>query len=189
MWSFRSKILNVCLDAGSVGFMEEKKKILIYYGVFFASFFLTLVPVSVVSVFSLMICACAVAAIYMERARQEDDSLISNHMTFLIRSFWRGNLYLVLSSLCGLMYLLLMADYETFGACVDAMLRAINSGSFERLGGLAHACEKLFLKENADHLKTSAFIAFIPIVTYLLYRCAYGWMHGTHGKLISDDKL
>lgn len=168
---------------------EQKKKIRIYYGVFFASFLITMVPVTVASVFSLMLCACTLSAIYMIRAQGEEESFINNHTTFLIRSFWRGLLYLLITLLCGLAYILLMADYDTFGACVDAMLKALNKGNFSRMGTLAHACEKLFFKENAVHLKTAAFIAFTPIVFYLLYRCTYGWMHGTHGKLIPEDKL
>ncbi len=169
--------------------MEEKRKILIYYGVFFASFILTLIPVTVASVFSLMICACILAAIYVERAKSEESPLLKNHMTFLIRSFWRGNFYLLFTLGVGALYLLFMSDYTTFSACIDAISRAVNTGHFSRVGTLAHACEKLFLKENAQHLRIAAFIAFTPIVFYLLYRCTYGWMNGAHGKLVPDDKL
>lgn len=169
--------------------MDEKKNILIYYGVFFISFVIAIIPVSVASVFATMICACVLAAIYVERAKADKESFIYNHMTFLIKSFWRGNLYLLITLTIALIYLLFISNYDTFGTCVDAMLHALNKGNFSRMGTLAHACEQLFFKQNSVHLKTAAVIAFAPIVVYLLYRCTYGWMHGTHKKLVPDNKL
>ncbi len=169
--------------------MREQKNILVYYGVFFASFMIALIPVTVASVFATMICACVLAAIYVERAKSEKDSFVYNHMTFLIRSFWRANLYLLFTVLIALIYMVLVANYDTFGACIDAMFKAMNGGKFGRMKTLAYACEKLFFKENSAHLKTAAVIAFAPVVVYLLYRCTYGWMHGTHKKLIPENKL
>lgn len=169
--------------------MDIERKIFVYYGVFFTSFMIAMIPFTVASVFSIMICSCTVAAIYVERARSEKDSFIYNHMTFLIRSFWRGNLYLIFTLIVALFYILILSNYDTIGTCVDAMLNALNTGRFGRLGTLAQACEKLFFKDNAVHLKTAAVIAFAPIVVYLLYRCTYGWMHGTNKKLIPEGKL
>ena len=167
----------------------ERRKILIFYSVFFASFLLTLVPVTAVSVFSLMICVCTLAATYSTRVNAEEDGLLENHMTFLIRSFWRANLYLLFTGTVSLIYLFLLADYETFGACIQAMSTAINNGNLERLNSLAYACETLFFDKNYNHLIITAFIAFAPIVGYLLYRCTLGWMHSYHHKLVPDNKL
>jgi len=169
--------------------MSFEKKILIYYGVFFSSFCVAVIPFTVASVFALMICSCILAAIYIERAKSDQGTLLYNHMTFLIRSFWRGNFYLLMCLSLALIYILLTANYETFGICIDAILSAINTGRFGKVGSLVHACEILFLEENANHLKTAAVIAFAPIVVYLLFRCVYGWMHGKHKKLIPEKKL
>lgn len=169
--------------------MTEQQKILIYYGVFFTSFLLAFIPVNAVFVFALMICVCMLAGIYMERAKVDADTFIHNHMTFMIRSFWRANLYLLGTVILGALYLILMADYETFGACVNVIGSVLNNGDIGRIPNLALACEQKFLEENSGHLLVSAVLSFAPIVFYILYRCAFGVLHAKNGDNVAEEKL
>ncbi len=159
---------------------EQKiqRKILFFYGLFFSSLIVSLIPFSIASIFTLMICVCTLAGIYSVRSTAEEDSLLESHMTHLIKTFWRVNLYLVLTTVFGLLYVALFADYQPLRPCLNTFQRHIvyisENLSAKLLDKVFKGCKATFLEKNYNHLIITAIIAFGPILFYLLRRCIKG---------------
>ena len=168
---------------------KERYKIIALYIVFFLSFSIAIVPVSAAPVFALMICVCTLATIYSFRMNSEEDGLLENHTTFLIRTFWRSNLYLIITSFVAVLYLLVSVDYQPLGPCFDTLNSALNNGNFSRLIEIANICDDIFFEKNAYNIKVMGFIAFFPILLYLLLRCVKGWIHIVQYKMVPDAQL
>lgn len=168
---------------------HERRNILIFYAVYFASLLITMVPISSASVLALMFSTCMLAAAYSIRLNATKNGFLANHLTFMIRTFWRANFYLLFTVAVSLMYLFLLADYDTIGACFNTMYKTLQHGQIEQLIRIAIACEQLFFEQNEKHFHVTAFIAFTPIVGYVLYRCTLGWMFGFHHKVVPEGRL
>ncbi len=167
----------------------ERQKIIVMYIIFFLSFSLALIPVSAASVFAIMICVCTLSTIYSFRMNSEEDSLLENHMTFLIRTFWRANLYLLITSFVGILFLLVSIDYQPLGPCIDTISGTLQRGNFSLLSKILGVCNSIFIEKNWFNIKITAFIAFSPVLLYLLVRCVKGWALIIQYKMVPDAKL
>ncbi len=167
----------------------ERQKIIVMYIIFFLSFSLALIPVSAASVFAIMICVCTLSTIYSFRMNSEEDSLLENHMTFLIRTFWRANLYLLITSFVGILFLLVSIDYQPLGPCIDTISGTLQRGHFSQLPKILGVCNSIFIEKNWFNIKITAFIAFSPVLLYLLVRCVKGWALIIQYKMVPDAKL
>lgn len=172
---------------------QNRNKILTLYFIFFISFMITLVPFSIASIFAFMICVCTLSVIYSIRSRAEEDSVLENQMTLLIRTFWRANLYLLISFTFGLGYLMFCADYLPLKPCLAYIERhgvsILMNNTESRLMRIISSCQKPFLAQNFMHLVISGSIAFAPILGYLFYRIAMGILALLNNKLIPLKKL
>ncbi len=172
---------------------KEKRKILILYVVFFISFLAAIIPISVASIFATMICICTLSIIYSIRSNAEEDSLADNHMTYLIRTFWRANLYLIIMFFLAATYLLIFADYIPLHPCIrhieNHFLHLARHGDLQQFASGFAPCQKDFFLNNQRHLIISALIAFSPTLVYLLLRCLRGWVLVVQNKLVPDSKL
>jgi len=167
----------------------ERQKIIVMYIIFFLSFSLALIPVSAASVFAIMICVCTLSTIYSFRMNSEEDSLLENHMTFLIRTFWRANLYLLITSFVGILFLLVSIDYQPLSPCINTISSTLQRGNFSLLSKILGVCNSIFIEKNWFNIKITAFIAFFPVLLYLLVRCVKGWALIIQYKMIPDAKL
>ncbi len=180
-------------DTISIPLFSERKKILILYILFFGTLVIGFITPPTAAALSLMACILILAGIYSFRAQAKKDSLTENHMTFLIRTFWRANLYLVYSTFLGVIYLLVMTDYSAFNPCVSfAMDRwtyvAMNWGPKE-FSALFSQCTKPFMRDNTINLVIGIFMMIFPILIYLLNRFILGWKHATRGIPVTSSKL
>lgn len=172
---------------------KQSRTILIVYFIFFASFIVALVPLSIASIFALMICVCTLAVIYSIRSRAEEDSITENQMTFLIRTFWRTNLYLVITCALGGGYLVTFADYLPLKPCTDYFeryfLSIANNMSLEKLVIIFSKCEGDFTQSNWKHLMISMTIVICPALSYMIYRITKGTHAVFNNSLIPQHKL
>ncbi|PCJ99381.1 MAG: hypothetical protein COA45_04905 [Zetaproteobacteria bacterium] len=172
---------------------KEQKKILTFYIVFFTSIFISLIPVNIASIFAIMICVCTLSALYSVRSTAEEDGLTENHMTYLIKTFWYANLYIVIASLGSLLYLTIFVNYIALQPCVSAIsdhwTYIIRQGTFELISKIMKPCGVDFYNKNQHHLIIAAFIAFSPSLFYLLLRCIKGWVLIMKNKHIPTNKL
>ncbi len=168
---------------------KDKRKILTCYGLFFISIFLALIPFGSVAIFAIMFCICVLAGIYSMRAKAYEGGFVHTHMTFLIRTFWRVNLYAIVTILFAGLYLFIFADYKSINVCIDVMSRAINMGDISRIEALITSCETLFFKENQKQLVISAVIALGPIAAYLLHRLLKGGSLALNNMAVTGKRL
>lgn len=147
----------------------------------FGSLFLTLIPFSVASFFSLLLSICTLSGIYSMRSLAEEDSLVENHMNFLIMTFWRVALFVFITSIFATFFLLIFANYDKMDVCVRQIDHFAIGAALSRNGGnfgdFFDRCSAFFLKNNAGQLRATSFIAFGPVLLYLLYRCQKGWKY------------
>lgn len=179
----------------SIPFLSERRKILIFYVLFFILAALTLLSPLKIAILSLMVCVLHLSLIYSYRALVENDPdcYIYNHTTFLIRTFWRCNLYMIYSGFLGLLYILVITDYSGFKPCTDYFERNIASAimhwNVNQYLDLFSQCSSPFMKMNTTKIVIGIFIMVFPILIYLLNRLILGWSHAIRGINVTDTKL
>ncbi len=168
---------------------KDHLKMMIIYFVFFVSLSVAVIPISGASVFALMIGVCTLAVIYSLRMNAEEDSLLENHATFLIRTFWRANLYLLITSFIAMLYLLISVDYAPLSPCIEVLNKHIEKADIKHIPKVIQVCNEIFIETNMINIKIMAFIAFSPILLYLLVRCVKGWTLIVQHKMVPEDRL
>lgn len=150
--------------------------LLFLYITFCTSLLCAVVPISSASVFALMICICILAAIYTYRVRgkKAKNKIVIAHTSYMISTFWRAIILIAITSFIGLLYMLVMVDYEPLETCTRSMLAAINSGHMRTLQRILNVCGELIIEKNRLNLHIAGFIAFLPIFLYVLWRCVRG---------------
>lgn len=171
---------------------KDFRNTIIVFVLLFGSLFFTLIPFSVASFFTLMLSICSVSGAYSLRSLAEEDSVLENHMTFFIMTFWRVALFLLITSIFAIMFLLIFSNYHRMGDCVRNMDNVIFSGLGSRNAGkvntLFEYCSALFYKNNSLQIRGSMLIAFAPVVLYLFYRAIKCWGAILYGMPIEKIK-
>jgi len=168
---------------------KDHLKMMVMYFIFFVSFSVTVVPISGASVFALMIGVCTLAVIYSFRVNAEEDSLLENHTTFIIRTFWRSVLYLLITSFIAMLYLLISVDYGTLAPCIEVLNNHLERADIKHVPQVIGLCNEIFIETNMINIKIMTFIAFSPILLYLLVRCVKGWALIVQYKMVPEEKL
>ena len=167
-----------------------KRGILFFlYLVFCASSLTAFVPVGPASVFALMLWICVLAVIYSfrVRARKAKNKLVITHTTYLIRTFWRACLVIIISCFAGLLYMLVVVDYHPLEKCAGAVVDAIGHGHIRVLFKIFEICGDLIVVQNETNLKIVGFVAFSPVFLYVLWRCVRGCLLLISGKKQSSE--
>ena len=168
---------------------RERSQLVGLYMLFFFSLFITVIPVTPASVFSFMLSVCTIAGLYSIRLKTEEDSLLENHMTFMIRTFWRSFLVFLSGAFIGLLFLLASLDYTPIAPCGEVFFNALNRFAFTTMAKTIDICGELLYEENVRNFTITALIAFSPVLLYLVYRCVIGWVALMQHKLIAKKKL
>lgn len=172
---------------------DERKKIVAVYIFFFVSFFALFSPNLIVSLFATLLVICTLSVAYSIRSKADEDSLTENHMTLLIRTFWRTNLYLIFTISAAAIYLVIFLDYSPIYPCISYIesnaLSLAQSDDTTALMNLFTPCTKPFMQANGQNVILSAFIAFAPIVLYLIYRLILGAKNLKTSTNVKEKKL
>jgi uncharacterized membrane protein len=125
-----------------------------------------------------MICICSLAGAYTYRvrARKRKNKIVVAHTSYVIKTFWRSCILLLITGFVSLLYILVMIDYAPLEECAKPMILAFNNGSLKTLQKVLGACGELFAVKNNINLQVAAFIAFSPVFLYVLLRCVRGSM-------------
>ncbi len=150
--------------------------LLLLYISFCTSFLCAIIPISSASVFALMICICILAVIYTYRVRgkKAKNKMVIAHTSYMISTFWRANILMAVTSFFGLLYMLVMVDYEPLEECANTMLAVIDSVHLQTLQKILGFCGELVVAKNSFNLYIAAFIAFFPPFIYVSWRCLKG---------------
>ncbi|MFP4097737.1 MAG: hypothetical protein ACLFP8_05230 [Alphaproteobacteria bacterium] len=166
--------------------------LLVLYILFYTSLLRALVPVGAESIFSLMICICSVGVLYScrVRGRKNKDKITVRHINYMIRTFWRVALYLIITGFIGLLYMLVVVDYHPVEVCVSSLFSSIGKGQIRLLPKIFELCGELIVEQNKSHFRISGLIIFVPVFLYVLFRCISSGMRLVligHGY--TDNKL
>lgn len=172
---------------------KEIRRILALYVILFISMLVSFVPINIASLFAAMVCVCTLSVIYSIRSTAEEDGITENHTTYLIRTFWRANLFVLISSLVSLLYLTIFVNYVTLQPCIsyisDNITYIIRHGSLKTIMMIMEPCGNVFYNKNQHHLIIAALIAFLPSLFYLLIRCAQGSILVIKNERVPANKL
>ncbi len=173
--------------------IKEKRNIFFMYIVLFSSYVGTVTVNGPVSVFCIMICVCTLATVYAARSKSEEDSLLENQCTYLIRTFWKTTFLLICSLAAAFLLLLFTMDYTPLKPCVSVieqrLISAISDWNSTLINKILRSCSSIFIKHNSETLNFGSIIAFSPPLVYLIFRFGRGIKYLKKLKIIPTKKL
>lgn len=162
---------------------KDKRKTKILFFLYFGSIFAAFIPLTIASLFAAMICVCVIATLYATKSSAEEDSLVEHHMAFMIKTFWRANIYVLICTIFALIFLLVAADYASLSPCLRSLNNFLLNVNFSKITALAELCEKTFVHNNMKQIIVAGIIALVPTLLYLFVQCAKVWV------MIANDKI
>ncbi|MEM7680048.1 MAG: hypothetical protein AAF182_03490 [Pseudomonadota bacterium] len=165
----------------------EKQKILQVYAALAATLILSLLPFLNAAVLSLLLGLLVLVMGYIYRGRAEANSLMENHMTFVIRTVWIGSFFAVLFMAFGAAYLLSYLDNEPLLDCMQGFM-AMGSEIYhpEIFKTVFSPCQESYLAVNMDVLVTGGIIVAVPPLLYFSVRLVRGLSRALKGYRLAD---
>ena len=154
---------------------SETSKVQNIYAAIIAAFVLHFVPDQLVQIIASLVFLGVFIALYVFRRLAEDESLIDNHMTYLIRSIWIGGLFIIIGTIISAAYFIGTIGFEEYA----------------RLGQQAieqrDPMEIMTVFESAypQEIFISVMITFAPGTLYLAFRLAKGLARAIKGYRIA----
>ncbi len=144
---------------------DNSQSVFLHYIFLLTAIFGVLVPHVFVSGMSLSFIVCLIIFAYAQRLDYDSESLMWNHMTYIIQTFWYGLLVLSFSLLFAVSVFLLsfkhgLMDTRPLGPCmIDQELSP---------------CMRNFFEANPYWFFSVSLIVFGPVILYFLFRYARG---------------
>lgn len=147
---------------------------------------LQFVPIMSIMIVSSIILMVLFGAFYVYRSKYGKGSLVENHMTYLIRTFWIGSLYLTIATILAVIIFWYYGDHSylfdfiedyrdgEFGVNVAAMLAAYNQMIIN------------YSVDNKSIMIIVSLIAIVPGVGFMVYRVAKGMVRAMKGHILKD---
>lgn len=170
----------------------DRKKIVRLYGWFAASIILTLIPHVLAAAASIILLTYVLGTAYVLRNGSAKDSLLTNHMTFIIRTIWITGLFAIFTTVAASAYLLERIDNAALMPCIEKFLN-INPDhmamvKIAELSALFGPCMDAFVRLNFTPLVLSMLIAGGPLLLYALVRFSRGLSRAAKGYRIAKPK-
>lgn len=167
---------------------NEKTVILATYVFFFISIIMMALPSAYPALIGMILCVLILMGLYSARSKAEEGSMTETHMSYLIRTFWRANLFLLYALVPALIYAALYISYNKVWTCLTVlppeMIDSMRYTDTAQLEALANACVSTFMSENKKPLMIAALIAFGPVGSYILVQFSLGLHRLTQNKPI-----
>ncbi|MGH1397917.1 MAG: hypothetical protein ACRBCT_01755 [Alphaproteobacteria bacterium] len=171
---------------------KEQKTIYNIYGLFGVTLALSIVPTISAASICLVFFLVTLIAAYVLRGRAEENSLIENHMTYVIRTVWIVSLLSVVTVGLATLYMLPRIDYTAFQSCADAIagqgVAALEAMGMAELQALTQPCVSDFVNMNHNTLLMAALIGGVPLILYMGYRFAKGVSRAAKGYRLANPK-
>ena len=167
----------------------DRGMILFIYGLFGLSIILTLIPNVIVAGLSLVALLLTMILTYMFRARRPEDSLMHNHMVFIIRTIWIGGFLMIFTLIAGAGIMLYGINNAPLQPCIDKFIGSVNPDTIsmndvKSMSDIFGACMNSYIGVNWITFLISGVVAAGPILLYFFVRFARGM-----GRAISGYRL
>lgn len=161
------------------------KTALTYYALLAGSFFLAWVPHIIPGLIAVILFFWAFIGAYIIRGRNDADSFLAHHMTFLIRTVWIGSLFSLITVTAGGIYMLTHADVMAFSTCIVNTLSLPDMTMIEQE---TYRCIDGFIALNKGVLLVSVLISAPLPCAYVAYRLIRGALKARHGMRLLHGK-
>lgn len=141
------------------------------------------VPNMTAFMFSLALWFVVLVAAYIYRAKDKEDGLLSNHMTYLIGTIWIGTSFIVMAALIGGYWIWSQGDSSAF----DTFAASLESGAQPSEEAMMNVMTDYFMANNDLILKVSL-LTIAPAVLYFVYRIGNGFSRAWKGYRIANPK-
>lgn len=154
---------------------SEASKVQNIYAAIIAAFVLNFVPDQLVQIIASLVFLCVFIALYVFRRLAEEESLIDNHMTYLIRSIWIGGLFIIIGTIISAVYFIGTIGFEEYAR--------LGQQAIEQQDPMA--IMTVFESAYPREIFISVMITFAPGTLYLAFRLAKGLARAIKGYRIA----
>lgn len=170
----------------------DQKKILNLYAVLAATLLLSLVPHKMAALIVLVFFTGLLIGAYRLRKTAAPESLLENHMTFLIRTIWISGLLGAATTAAAASYMLGDLNYLPLNECAEALAsrgaEALESMGQSEIMKAAEPCMAEFWDSNKKLLYTGGALSAGPVMLYMIYRLAKGLSRALKAYRVANPK-
>ncbi len=147
------------------------------------STFTSFVPLTLAQILSLVLLIVVLVAAYIYRAKDNEDGLLYNHMTYLIGTIWIGTSLLTIGILAASTWIYLQGDHSL----LNQVASDLQNGRMLTEEDL-WAIFMQYMAANKNLLVLSSIVTIGPAVLYFVYRVANGYSRACKGYRIANPK-
>ena len=162
---------------------RQKNTINMLYIMLVISTILSFVPNGMAQLGSLVLIIVVLLAAYVYKARDVEDGLMHNHMTYMIGTVWIGTTFLLLGALATGLWVYLKGDQSVLTDAIAQIQNGIVPNDAE-----INAITSNYVSSNQGLLITASLVALGPAVLYFVYRVANGFSRACKGYRIANPK-
>ncbi len=166
---------------------KEQKTITNIYALFTVSLCMTFLPMMTAAVLAFLMFTGTWIAAYVLRKKHGEDSLISNHMTYIIRTMWITALFGSITTTIACVYILGVYDPSAINACAQSIL-GTGGQDMAAMEAAVQPCMDEFLATNMAVFMKGTMIAGAPLVIYLGFRLTKGVTRAVKGHRLGNIK-
>jgi len=153
----------------------ETSKVQQIYAAVIASFILNFVPDIFIQIIASLVFLGVFIALYVFRKLAEPESLIDNHMTFLIRTIWIGGVFVIIGTILGIVYFISSVGLEEYARLGKMALEN------DEPGGIMD----VYSNRYPNEMRAGILLTLGPGTIYLAYRFAKGLARAIKGYRIA----
>jgi uncharacterized membrane protein len=171
----------------------EEKKVLQVYGMLAAALLLMLIPHVTACAVALLLLTGALAAAYAARKKAAENSLVADHMNFIIRTVWLGTFMAMLTTTVASVYMLQIADLSPLQPCANQLADMMlgnsnpeNAPDYMKMTAVVTPCVPPFVDTNRMVFINALMIAALLPMAYFAWRMAKGLNRALRGHRMGD---
>ena len=166
------------------------KKIMSLYYLFIATLAASMVPSAAFAMLALFMITALMILAYVFRTEVDEDSLMHNHATYIIRTIWITSLFAAMTMIAASAYMIPQIDYSQMDACVKNVTTQLDTENpdFQAADALMQPCMDDFITANKMVFIFAMIIAGGPLLAYMIFRLIKGMGRARHGHKVVNLK-
>lgn len=162
---------------------KQKGIINALYIMLILSTILSFVPVAAAQIGSLALIFAVLIGAYYYKAKDSEDGLLHNHMTYLIGTVWIGGAFLVIGMIAAAIWISGQSD----NTALDNIIQQMSNGVMLDEAMLKSALTQ-YITDNQSLLLRVTLLTIGPAILYFVYRIANGYARALRGYRIAKPK-